>query len=377
MDFSLTDEQRRMKETVGDFFENEGGVELARRKMDGDEAVVDELWDAVAGMDYTALTVPVEHGGLGDGMVYLALFLEEAGRYAIPGPFAETLGFAVPLVEELGTDAQKDAHLSGIADGEKRVSVAIHDETKETPPGTVTMEAEVTDDGYVLNGTKPLVPYADDADTLVVATRTRDEGGYGGVSLFLVDTDADGVETEPIETLDGTRPLYEVEFDDVTLGEDALLGPLHGGGDALRRGIDRLNVCASAALVGGADEAVERSVQHGNEREQYGHPVGRFQAVKHRIADMWMNTQGARSLVYYAAWALENDAQDAPRAVASASAFTTEECTKVFGDDIFNHGGMGFTWDHDAHIFLKQARTWETFLGTPEEHRERVAEARL
>ena len=375
MDFSLTEEQNRMKETVNEFLEDEGGVELARRKMDGDDAVVDELWDAVADMDYTALTVPVEYGGLGDDMVYLALFLEEAGRFAAPGPFAETLGFAVPLIDELGTEAQKDEYLSGIADGQTRLSVALHDEATETPPETVTMDAEVTDDGYVLDGTKPLVPYADDVDSLVVATSTRDEGGYGGISLFLVDTD--DVETTPVETLDGTRPLYEVEFDDVTLDEDALLGPLHGGGDALRRGLDRLNVCASAALVGGADEAVDRSVQHGNEREQYGHPVGRFQAVKHRITDMWMNTQGARSLVYYAAWAVENDDPDAPRAVASASAFVTEECTTIFGDDILNHGGMGFTWDHDAHIFLKQARTWETFLGTPEEHRERVAEARL
>ena len=375
MDFSLTEEQNRMKETVNEFLEDEGGVELARRKMDGDDAVVDELWDAVAEMDYTALTVPVEYGGLGDDMVYLALFLEEAGRFAAPGPFAETLGFGVPLIDELGTDAQKDEYLSAIADGETRLSVALHDETTETPPETVTMDAEVTDDGYVLDGTKPLVPYAEEVDSLVVATKTRDGGGYGGVSLFLVD--AADFETTPVETLDGTRPLYEVEFDAVELGEDALLGPLHGGGDALRRGLDRLNVCASAALVGGADEAVDRSVEHGNEREQYGHPIGRFQAVKHRITDMWMNAQGARSLVYYAAWALENDDPDAPRAAASAAAFTTEECTKIFGDDIKNHGGMGFTWDHDAHIFLKQARTWETFLGSPEQHRERVADARL
>lgn len=377
MDFSLTEEQERMKETVRGFLEDEGGVELARRKMDGDETVVDELWDSVAGMDYTALTVPFEYDGLGDDMVYLALFLEEVGRFAAPGPFAETLGFAVPLINELGTEEQKDAYLSSVADGDTRLSVALHDEANETPPETVTMDAEVTEDGYVLDGTKPLVPYAEDVDTLVVAARTRDEGGYGGISLFVVETDADGVVTTPVETLDGTRPLYSVEFDDLALDDDALLGPLHGGGDALRRGVDRLNVCASAALVGGADEAVDRSTEHGNEREQYGHPVGRFQAVKHRTADMWMNMQGGRSLVYYAAWALENDDPDAPRAVASASAFVTEECTTIFGDDIFNHGGMGFTWDHDAHIFLKQARTWETFLGSPEEHRERVAEARL
>lgn len=374
MDFSLSEEQRQMQESVREFVETEGGMEFARRQMAGED-VVDELWDELAEMDYTALTVPLEHGGLGDGLLYLSLFLEEAGRFALPGPVPETLGFAVPLLSELGTESQREEHLPAIADGDVRATLALHDDLTEHVPETIQMEATATGDGYRLEGTKTLVPYADTAEYTVVAARTREAPGYGGTTLFFVET-ARG-ETTELETLDQTRPLYELEFDGVTVGDEAVLGPVHGGGDALQRAMDRLNVATSAMLVGGAAQAVERSTQHANEREQYGHPIGRFQAVKHRITDMWMDVQGARSLVYYAAWAVENDSPDAPRAVSAAASFCTEQCTGVFGDDIMNHGGMGFTWEHDAHIFLKQAKTWENLLGTPERHRERIADARL
>jgi alkylation response protein AidB-like acyl-CoA dehydrogenase len=374
MDFSLNEEQRRMQETVGDLLEDEGGIELARAQIAGDD-VVDDLWETLAGVDYTAMTVPVEYGGLGDGLLNLSLFLEEAGRVAMPGPVPETLGFAVPLIAELGTEAQKDAYLPGVADGSLRFGVALHDDRTETPPETVQMDAERTADGFRLDGTKTLVPYAESVDHLVVAAASQDDSGYGGISLFVVD--ADQVDAEPLESLDATRPLHRVTFDAVEVGEDALLGPLHGGGEALKRGIDRLSVATSAMLVGGADAAVDRSTQHANERTQFGHPIGRFQAVKHRIADMWMEMQGARSLVWYAAWALDNDASDAPAAVARAASFTADRCTDIFGSDVLNHGGMGFTWENDAHIFLKQARAWEAYFGTPQERRERIADARL
>lgn len=374
MDFSLNEEQRRMQETVGDLLEDEGGIDLARAQIAGDD-VVDDLWESLAGIDYTALTVPTAYGGLGDGLLNLSLFLEEAGRVAMPGPVPETLGFAVPLIAELGTESQKEAYLPGVADGSLRFGVALHDDRTETPPETVQLDAERTEAGYRLDGEKTLVPYAESVDHLVVAASTMDDAGYGGLSLFVVD--ADRVDAEPLESLDATRPLYRVPFDGLEVGEDALLGSLHGGGDALRRGIDRLSVATSAMLVGGADAAVDRSTRHGNEREQFGHPIGRFQAVKHRIADMWMEMQGARSLTYYAAWAVDNDAPDAPAAVARAASFTADRCPEIFGNDVLNHGGMGFTWDNDAHIYLKQARAWESFLGSPQEHRERIADARF
>lgn len=375
MDFSLSDEQEQMKETVREFLEEEGGIELARRQLDGEDGVVDEVWDQLTETEYTALTVPFDYGGLGDGMLYLALFLEEAGRFALPGPIAETLGFAVPLIDELGSVEQKETYFPAIADGDQRFSIALYEDNNEELPNGIQLSAEETDDGYSLSGTKSLVPYAEDVDSIVVAARTQEATGYRGITLFIVDPSEAAV-TE-LEGLDWTRPVYELEFDEVTVDESAQLGPLNGGGGALERGIDRLNVSISAMLIGAADRAVDLSVEHGNEREQFGQPVGRFQAVKHRTVDMWMDMQAGRSLMYYAAWAVANNAPDAPRAVSAAKSFTTEQCTDIFGNDILNHGGMGFTWDHDGHIYLKQAKAWENYLGTPEAHRERIADSRL
>jgi alkylation response protein AidB-like acyl-CoA dehydrogenase len=373
MDFTLSNEQKQMQESVRDYLESKGGIELARRRMEGED-VVDEVWDDLAEMDYPALNVPLEYGGLGDDILFLSLFLEEAGRVALPGPLPETFAFTVPLLSEQGTEEQKGEYLPEIADGNLRATFALHDDCTEALPEAIQMEATKVEEGYRLDGTKSLVPNADVADRIVVATRTQDDTGYNGISLFFVDTGL--VDIEQQDSLDKTRPLYEVTFDDVVVS-DARLGPENGGGDPLRRALDRLNVALSAMIVGGADEAVSRSAEYGRTREQFGQPIGKFQAVKHRIADMWAEMEASRSLTYYAAWALANDKDDAPRAVSAAISYCTEQCSELFEDDIFNHGATGYTWDHDGHIFLKQAKTWEHLLTSPAEHRERIADIRL
>jgi alkylation response protein AidB-like acyl-CoA dehydrogenase len=373
MNFSLNSRQEQMQTSVDEFLSAKGGIELARRQMEGEYDVVLEIWDELAEKDYTALTVPFEYDGLGEGMLDLALFLEVAGRFALPGPIAETLGVTVPLIDELGTEDQRERYLPRIANGELCTTVALYDDPTESLPAAITFDASSTDVGFRLSGTKMLVPYADVADQVLVAGRTQEGTGTEGITLFMVD--ADLAEATPLETFDKTRPLYELSFEGVEVGADAKLGTLHDGGDALDRAFDNLNVARAAMLVGGADAAVDRSVNYANEREQFGHPIGRFQAVKHRIADMWLDLEASRSLTYYAAWALENNEPDAKRAVSEAACYTTEHCTDLFSDDIFNHGATGFTWEHDAHIFLKQAKTWENLLGSPEQHRENVADA--
>lgn len=378
MDFSLTDEQVQMQETADEFLQGNGGMDIARGVMDGDateaQGLLADLWGDLGSMDYTALTVPFEYDGLGDGMVSLASLLEVLGRYAMPGPYPETMAFGVPLLDELGTADQKDAVLPRVASGDIALSYALYEETEGSLPAGIGMNAVATDDGYVLSGTKTLVPYAEFVDQVLVATRTQEAPDYGGVSLFLIDTDECSV--RKLGSLDRTRPVYEVEFADVTVSETALVGPLHGGGDALQRAIDRFITAACMMQVGAADRAVELSVDHGNERMQYGHPVGMYQAVKHRIVDMWMDVEQARGLAYYAAWAIETNDPSAPRAVSAAKAFCGERCRRIFTDDIKNHGGMGFTWDHDSHIYLKQAKAWETLFGDPATHLDRVAATR-
>ena len=381
MDARLTDEQERMQETAADFIESEGGIDLARRRMEGDREVIHDLWTALADLDYTGITVPFEYDGFGEGMGYLVALLEVAGRYALPGPLPETAAVAVPLVDDLGTDAQRDDHLPAIAAGERRFSVAVYDDRTESLPAAIDLTATATEEGYRLSGTKTLVPYGGEVDRVLVAARTAAEGteatDWDGLSLFVVDPGAEAVSATALDSLDRTRPMYELTFDDLALDEEAVLGTPGDAGQALRRAMDNYTVAATAMLVGAADRAVDLSVEYGNDREQYGQPIGKFQAVKHRAADMWIDVQSARSLVYYAAWALENGESDAERAVAATKAYAGDRLHRVFSDDIWNHGGMGYTWDHDSHIYLKQAKAWRNFLGSPESAGDRLVEERL
>lgn len=374
MDFTLTPEQEQMQESARDLFTSEDVLGLARRQLDGDDAL-GEVWDLLAGVDYPALTVPTEYGGLGDGTLNLALLLEEAGRVALPAPLPETAAVAVPLIEELGTGSQRDRLLPAVADGDLTCTVALHDDRTEPLPGTIRMDAEPTDDGFLLDGTKTLVPYGGLVDRVVLAARTGDAADYGGITLFVVDPER-ATAVDRLHSLDGTRPNFRLCFDQVAVPADARLGPLDGGGEPLRRAVDRYTVGICAMLVGAADAAVDRSVEYGNERTQFGQPIGGYQAVKHRIVDMWIDMQAGRSLVYYAAWALANDADDARRAVAMAAAHCADNVPDVFADDIRNHGGTGFTWDYDGHVFLKQAAAWRGFLGPAAEAYDRVADRR-
>ncbi|WP_256687689.1 acyl-CoA dehydrogenase family protein [Halococcus qingdaonensis] len=372
MDFRINDEQRQMRETAREFFEDREVLERARERIDG-EAVVDDLWADLSEMDYPALTIPLEYNGLGDDVLYLSLLLEEAGRVALPAPLPETLAFGAFVLDELGTDDQKEEFLPAIADGEQRLSFALYESGQESLPRDIQLAAAPTDEGYRLDGTKTLVPFGKQVDTIVVAARTGSGTGMDGISLFLVD--AERVDSEPQDTLDRTRPTTKLHFDDFTVDESALLGTEGEAGSVLQEAMDRYTVATCAMTVGAASRAVEMSSEYGSQREQFDKPIGQFQAVKHRIADMWMATQAARSLTYYAAWALENDEEDAARAVSEAKLFCSEQLTQVFADDIHNHGGMGFTSEHDGHIYFKQAKAWETFLGTPTEHLDRIADS--
>lgn len=377
MDARLTAEQRRMQETVREFVRSKGGIEIARRFMAGDGGEFDELWEELAELDLCAVSVPIEYQGLGDGMVSTVAILEELGRYAVPGPYPETVAFAVPLISEHGTEAQKDASLAGIANGNRSVSFAVHDDGSEPVPATIEGRTVGADEPFRLSGTKTLVPYGEQVDSLIVAVRTEaGTTGYEGISLYLVDTD-DVVETRQLESLDRTRPVYEVSFEDVPVDDGARIGPQHSGGDLLLAATQRYNLATSAMLVGAADRAVDASSDYANEREQYGQPIGKFQAVKHRIVDMWVDMQAARSLVYYAAWALDDDAPEAARLLPATKRYVANRLHRVFRDDIWNHGGMGFTWEHDAHIYLKQAEAWRNVFGTPQTSSDHLVDARL
>lgn len=370
MDFTPTREQEQIRSALRDFLEAEGGIELARRQMEGDNNVIDELWSEFAKMDYTGLTVPFETGGFGEDIEYLSFVLEELGRYAVPGPFIETLAFGVPLLRKAQQTVRTQSLLERIAAGESRLSFALYEDYEQPLPDTVRLEATELGSGYSLDGTKVLVPYADSVQALLVGARRGNQNGR--LEFFLVDIE--DVETRERDSLDRTRPMYEVTLSDVEVPEDNRVHEPDNGADLLAYGSARYNTAACAMLVGAAERTVDMSVEYGNTRGQFGRPIGQFQGVKHRIADMWMDVEQCRSLVYQAAWELATDSETAKVAVSTAKAHCIDTLVGVFGDDIQNHGGTGFTWEHDTHIYLKQARAWENLFGSTDDHRERVAD---
>ena len=376
MDARLTAEQKHIQQTTREFLEDNGGIELARRKMNGDddEDVVDEIWEGLRELDFPSVNIPQQYGGLGQGMLYLACVLEELGRYATPCPFPETSAFGVPILANLGTEQQKEQYFNAIAEQGVKISFAIYDDENESVPAAISLQPTSTENGYRLSGTKKLVPYADEVDILIVPTRTKEGSGYNGITLFLVDTE--NVKSTKKASFDRTRPLYEVEFNNIKLEDSHILGTKHQAGNALSDAIDRYNVGISAWLAGGAGRAVDMSVKHLNEREQYGQPIGRYQAPKHRTVEMWTDKEHMVTLAYYAAWAIENDTPEAPRAAAMAKAYTATCGPHIFQRDIWNQGGKGFTWDHDGHIYFKQSKSWQNFLGSPDEQLDRIADIR-
>lgn len=343
-------------------------MELARHVMDGDFDVVDDIWADLTEMDYTGITVPIKCDGLGDGMVHLCAILEAAGKYALPVPLPETLGAVVPLIKDLGNSSQKQKYLPSIANGGLKTSIALHDTKSESLPEAIQCQARENAENVVLDGTKTLVPFGGNVDIVIVAARTQNRSNYNGISLYLVNTDDQAVSTQRLDTLDRTRPMYKLDISGMELDATAArLGPLHGAGSSLATALDKYIVATSAMLVGGAERAVNLSAEYGNERKQYSQPIGRFQAVKHRIVDMWIDMEATRSLMYYAAWALENENNNA-NDVAALKTFGADRLTRIFSDGMKNHGGTGFTWGHDGHIYLKQAKSWRNFVHTREKH---------
>lgn len=373
MEFTLTDEQRQVQRAAREFFETEVTVDYARRQIDGEDAATDELWAMLCELDYPAVAVPPEFDGLGEDVLYATLLLEESGRVAMPGPFPETAVFATSILADVGSEAQKRELLPAIADGEVTFSFALYEGADQQLPHDVQVAAERDGDEYVLSGEKILVPYGGSVDRVIVAARTGTGRSFDGITLFSVDPEAVAVRRR--DALDETRPVFDLGFDDHRVPVEDRIGPEDAGGDALREAMDRYQTALCGMMVGAADRVVETSAEYAKERVAFGHPIGRFQAVKHRIVDMWMDVQAGRSLVYHAAWALSNDRSEAPVSVSSAKSFCGERFPPLMKDDIQNHGAMGVTWDHDTHIFMKQAKSFEHFLGSPGQHRERIADA--
>jgi len=375
MNFGFNDEQELLRSTARKFFDNECSSEVVRRLMDGAEGMTPELWKKIAEQGWLGLIYPEAYGGMGLGFVDLTVLMEEMGRAVMPGPYFSTVLLGGLALLEGGTEAQKKAWLPELASGDKRVTLGWMEPSATLGASGITLGAKSAGGRHTLAGTKLFVPDAHTADAIVVAARTSSgPSPEDGVSLFLVPRGTPGLEVKLLPTMDQTRKLCEVTLAGVTLGADALMGEAGRGWAPLARVLDRACVALCAEMCGGAQKVLDMTVEYAKIRQAFGKPIGSYQGVKHKAADMLVEVENSKSITYYAAWAMDERSPEGPLAVSMAKAYVSDAYRRVSAAGIQLHGGIGFTWEHDLHLYFKRAKGSEFTFGDATYHRERVAQ---
>jgi alkylation response protein AidB-like acyl-CoA dehydrogenase len=362
MYFDLTDEQQAIKSTARDFLAARYKSERIRALAESENGFEQGDWEEMAELGWPGLALPEEWGGQGLGTVELAVLFEEMGYALAPSPLLSNtiVGLALALG---GTDEQRERFLRPLAGGTLRGTPALFDAGSTAPPGVFTLEARRDGDGVVLDGEKTLVMDAGAADFLMVATA---DGGR-----HLVERAADGVTVRPEASIDPTRRLYSVRFDAVRVpGQDTMQAT---GQDYFPVFLQAC-IALAAESTGVAQRTMEMAVAYAKDRRQFGRPIGSYQAVSHRCAQMLLETENARSAVYGAAWAADAAPESSPRAAFMAKAYASDAGWRVPDASLQVHGGIGFTWEHDLHFFLKRGRANASMFGDARWHRDRVAD---
>jgi len=375
MDFSLSQEQEMFRNYVRKFLDDAGQTKIAREVTEGKVDSLQTLREGMAELGCTSLNVPEEYGGMGLGSLDLVPILEEMGRALIPSLYLETNALVVPLLEKYGTNQQKDKYLPAIAEGTHTFTLAWLEEKGSYKPSGINMRGERKGDSLVLNGVKSSVPDARLADSLLVLVRTNEGNGHDGITLVIVDNAEASLQIQSQKNIDETRLLAKVHFEDISVSSEQILGDIHHGWEIIQEGLLSLNAALCANIIGSMDSIVEMATEYANIREQFGQPIGRFQAIKHRIVDMKLDLETARSLTYYANWAIESGAPDRVAAIASARLFVTEAFIRVASHNIQIHGGIGFTEEMDCQLYVKRARFYENYLGNKQQYYDQAAEA--
>jgi alkylation response protein AidB-like acyl-CoA dehydrogenase len=374
MNFGFNEEQELLRNTARKFFENECPSDTVRRLMETPEGINAELWKKLAEQGWLGLIYPEAYDGMGLGLVDLVVLMEEMGRAVAPGPYFSTVLLGGLAILEAGSEGQKKEWLPRIAAGDRRVALAWMEPSAQLGPAGITLTAEKRGEKFTLSGTKLFVHDAHTADAVVVAARTRPGAGADGVSLFLLPKGTRGLEVTLLPTMDQTRKLCEVALSDVTAGADAMLGAAGAGWAPLSRVLDRATVALCAEMCGGAQKVLDMTVEYAKIRQAFGRPIGSYQGVKHRAADMLVDVENSKSITYYAAWALDESSPEASLAVSMAKAYVSDAFRRVAAAGIQLHGGIGFTWEHDLHLYFKRAKGSEFTFGDATHHRERVAQ---
>lgn len=357
MNFDFSDDQKQLRDQARKFLAEKCSPKAVRVVLDGKEPYDRALWKGFAEMGFLGVAIPEEYGGAGAGHLELCVIAEEVGRALAPVPFSSTVYLAAEALMLAGSDAQKQAWLPRIANGEAIGTLALFEGTGNPSPKAIKLEAA----NGVLNGVKKPVADGAIADLIIVAARTASTGRDSDISLFLVDTRSGGVEAKALTNLDPTRGQAELTF------RNCKAEPLGAAGDGwsiITQVLDRAAVLIGFEQVGGSDRALAMGRDYALDRIAFGRPIGSFQAVKHMLADMYVSATLARSNCYYGAWALSTNAPELPEAAASARISATQAFQHCAKNNIQVHGGMGFTWEFDCHMYYRRANALALGLGS-------------
>lgn len=368
MDFELNDTQKLFQRSAREFFAQECPPALVREMIEKGDPYSDDLWAKLVEQGWTGLVFGEEYGGQGLSHIEMAVGFEEMGRALFPGAYLSTVALSGSLLSQVASDPNHRRHLEAICGGEAKATLALLEETASWDAGQVALDAAETGDGFRISGRKLFVADAEAADIILVAARAG-----SGLIIAAVPRAQGGVSIRLMPSLDATRHLYEVSFNDVQLKSGDVIARGDAAGRAVEYALDVAALAASAEMVGGMQWILEATVEYAKTRKQFGKPIGSFQAVQHHCANILLMTESARSAVYYAAWVMGNEPEEAPLAVSIAKTYCSDAYREVGNLGIQVHGGIGFTWDENIHFYYKRAKASELMFGDASYHRERIA----
>jgi len=368
MDFEFNNEQKMLRDSARDFFKSECPKTVVAELEESELGYSPKLWKKMAQLDWMSIIIPEIYDGMGWKLIDLAVLFEEIGRAAMPGPLFSTIMGTLAFLEG-GTESQKKRFLPDVASGKLILTLAMEEAEAAYDPKYVALRAVSSNDGYVLNGTKLFVPYAHAADYLVVVARTWGEpGDERGISVFVVDAKTPGISLTPIKTIAADRQFH-VNFDNVLVSSNDVIGERDEGTALVKAVLEKATAIHCAEAAGGVQQELEMTAKYTKDREQFDRPIGTFQAVQHRLADMYIDARAARWTTYQAAWRL-SEGLPASRELAIAKAITSKACQRVAFSAQQLHGGIGVDMDYDLHFYYRRAKAFELKFGSSSYHLE-------
>jgi len=374
VDFALTSEQEMLKTSARKFLESNFTSDYVREMCENSQGYESEMWKKIAELGWMSLTIPEEYGGLGLTFRDLGLVLHEMGKVVMPGPFFSTVVLAAELIKLAGSEEQKAHLLEKIASGKLIATVAFYEEDAEWGAKGIKLTADKKDDYYFLQGTKLFVPDAHIADLIIVAARTENSSvASQGISLFLLNPKTEGVQIERLPTMDQGRKLCAVSFTNVAVSSTEILGEVGKGWPSLENMLIRANIALGQEMLGGGEKVLEIATDYAKIRVQFGQPIGSYQAIKHKCAEMLLQLESSRSIAEYAAWTVNGNPCEASKAASIVKTYVGNMYRRAAAATLQILGGIGFSWEHDIHLYYKRALASEAMFGDTPFHLEFLA----